>query len=197
MNASEAINKIKEMLGLEFSSVEKPEIVEEKFATTELEDGTKITNDKEGEFELGDKIMVVAEDGLLSPAPAGEHTLRDGYVVVLDEESTLIEIRVPESEDVADVVDENATADEEMAEETEETSKFNFEDELKTIKSSIEEMLKVMEAQTADFTAQVEEVKKEVETFKQAPQFKGITEKKNITESFSEYRLGILNKHRK
>lgn len=196
MNASEAINKIKEMLGLEFSSVEKTEIVEEKFATTELEDGTKITNDKEGEFELGDKIMVVGEDGTLTPAPAGEHTLRDGYVVVLDEESTLIEIRVPESEDVADVVDEAAT-EEEMTEETEETSKFNFEDELKTIKSSIEEMLKVMEAQTADFTAQVEEVKKEVEAFKAAPQMKGITEKKNITENFSDYRLGILNKHRK
>ena len=200
MNASDAINKIKEMLGLEFSSVETSKEVEEttqeNFATTDLQDGTKITNDKEGDFELGDKIYVVDEEGVLSSAPSGEHTLRDGYVVVLDEESTLIEIRVPESEDVADVVDEE-TSPEELSEQTEETSEFNFEDELKTIKSSIEEMLKLMEKQTEDFTSQVEEVKNDFESFKNQPQMGGINEKKNITQNFSDYRLGILNKHRK
>jgi len=193
MNASEAINKIKEMLGLEFS--EKP-VVNETFATTELEDGTRVTNDKEGDFEVGDKVYVVGDDATLSPAPSGEHILRDGYVIVLDEESTLIEIRVPESDDVADVVDrtaEEAKKDEEMSE----TTEFDFEGELNTIKSSIEQMLKIMEAQSADFNAQIENVKSEVETFKSAPQHKGINEKKNITENFSEYRLGILNKHRK
>jgi len=191
MNASEAINKIKTMLGLEFSS-ETTETTTQEFATTELTDGTKITNDKEGEFELGDKIYVVADDATLSPAPAGEHTLRDGYVVVVDEEGTLIEIRVPDSEDVADVVDESATADEEMAEET---TELNFEEELNNIKSSIETMLKIMEAQSADFAAHIEEVKNEVEAFKSAPQHKGITEKKDIKENFSDYRLTMLKKH--
>lgn len=190
MNATDAINKIKEMLGLEFSAVKS----EEKFATTELEDGTRITNDKEGEFELGDKIYVVGEDGTLSPAPAGEHILRDGYVIVVDEEATLIEIRVPSSEDVADVVDENVapSTDEELSAEK---SDFNFEEELGKIKSSIEEMLKLMEAQSADFSAQVNEVKKEVEAFKAAPQMKGITEKTPVTESFSDFRLNVLKKH--
>lgn len=194
MNASDAINKIKEMLGLEFSSVEKTETTEQVFATTELQDGTKITNDKEGEFELGDKIYVVDEEGVLSPAPSGEHTLKDGYVVVVDEEGTLIEIRVPESEDVADVV-EDATADEEMSEETEEKTELNFEEELNTIKNSIEEMLKIMEAQSADFSSQIGEVKSEFEAFKAAPQMKGITEKQPITETFSDYRLNVLKKH--
>ncbi|MFY9304726.1 MAG: hypothetical protein WAO31_04420 [Rhodoluna sp.] len=193
MNATEAINKIKTMLGLEFSVEETTESVEEKFATTELEDGTRVTNDKEGEFELGDKIYVVGDDAILSDAPAGEHTLRDGYVIVVDEEATLIEIRVPESEDVADVVEEaEAAAEEQMAEETEKTE-LNFEDELNTIKASIEQMLKVMEATTENFN----ELKNEVEAFKAAPQHKGITEKKNINQNFADYRLGILNKHRK
>ena len=194
MNATDAINKIKEMLGLEFSATKnETEIVKEVFATTELEDGTKITNDKEGEFELGDKIYVVAEDGTLSPAPAGEHILRDGYVVVTDEEATLIEIRVPSSDDVADVVDENvAPSEEELAAET---TEYNFEKELKTIKSSIEEMLKLMEAQSADFSAQISEVKNEVEAFKAAPQHKGITEKVSVTENFSDYRFNVLKKH--
>ena len=197
MNATDAINKIKEMLGLEFSTEKVEETVEETFAATELEDGTKVTNDKEGDFEIGDKVFVVDEEGQLTPAPSGEHMLRDGYVIVLDEESTLIEIRVPQSEDVADVVEDAAKSDEEMAEETTETTDFNFEEELNTIKSSIEQMLKLMEAQSADFSEQVTELKNEVEAFKSAPQVKGITEKENISERFSDYRLGILNKHRK
>ena len=191
MNASDAINKIKEMLGLEFSSVKETETAKEAFATTELEDGTKITNDKDGDFELGDKIYVVGEDAILSTAPSGEHILRDGYVIVVDEEGTLIEIRVPKSEDVADVVDDTI-ASEEMAEET---TEFNFEEELNTIKSSIEQMLKLMEAQSADFSSQIAEVKNDVEAFKSAPQHKGITEKKEITETFSDYRLNVLKKH--
>lgn len=199
MNATEAITKIKTMLGLEFST-EVEETTKQEFAATELEDGTKVTNDKEGEFEIGDKVYVVDEEGQLSPGPAGEHMLRDGYVIVLDEESTLIEIRVPDSEDVAEVVDEEAKTDEEMSEEvteemseTEETTDYNFEEELTNIKSSIEQMLKLMEAQSADFS----ELRNEVEAFKSAPQMKGITEKDNVTEKFSDYRLGILNKHRK
>ncbi len=191
MNATDAINKIKAMLGLEFSEAKSE--VKEKFAMTELEDGTRITNDKEGEFELGDKIYVVGEDGTLSSAPSGEHTLRDGYVIVVDEEATLIEIRVPQSEDVADVVDDAAEeTEEELAEET---TEFNFEEELGKIKSSIEEMLKLMEAQSADFSSQIEEVKGEVEAFKAAPQHKGITEKTPITESFSDFRVNVLKKH--
>jgi len=190
MNASEAINKIKTMLGLEFSK-DTTETTTEMFATTELTDGTKITNDKEGEFELGDKIYVVGDDAQLTPAPSGEHTLRDGYVVVVDEEGTLIEIRVPDSEDVAEVVDESATSEEDMSEETTETTDLNFEEELTNIKSSIEQMLKIMEAQSADFA----EVKKEVESFKSAPQHKGITEKKDIKQNFSDYRMSLLKKH--
>ena len=193
MNASEAINKIKEMLGLEFSSV-KPETKEMEFATTELEDGTKITNDKEGEFELGDKVYVVGEDGTLSPAPAGQHTLRDGFVVVLDEESTLIEIRVPSNEDVAEVVEDTET-EEELSAETEEKSEFNFEDELKTIKSSIEAMLKLMETQSEEFNSELTGLKSEVEAFKSAPQMKGINEKQPVVSKFSDYRLEMLKKH--
>jgi len=191
MDAKQAIAKIYEMLGLEFSK-ENTEPVKEEFATTELEDGTRITNDKEGEFELGDKIYVVAEDGTLSPAPAGEHVLRDGFVVVVDEEGTLIEIRVPQSEDVADVVEDNEETEEEM---TEEKTELNFEEELGKIKSSIEEMLKLMASQNEEFKAEMSEVKKEVETFKSAPQMKGITEKQPITQSFADMRLEMLKKH--
>jgi len=194
MNATDAINKIKEMLGLEFNKVEEPK--EQEFAETRLEDGTTmVTNDKEGDFEMGDVIYVKDEDGTLTPAPAGEHTLSDGYVIVLDEESRLIEIRIPESEDVGDVVDENAASEEEMSTEEEQTETMNFEEELKTIKSSIDQMLKLMETQSADFNKEIEDLKTEVETFKKSPETTGITEKKGVKENFTQYRASLLKKH--
>jgi len=194
MNATDAINKIKEMLGLEFNKVEEPK--EQEFAETRLEDGTTmVTNDKEGDFEMGDVIYVKDEDGTLTPAPAGEHTLSDGYVIVLDEESRLIEIRIPQSEDVGDVVDENAASEEEMSTEEEQTETMNFEEELKTIKSSIDQMLKLMETQSADFNKEIEDLKTEVETFKKSPETTGITEKKGVKENFTQYRASLLKKH--
>lgn len=193
MNATQAINKIKEMLGLEFK-VEEPK--KEEFAETYLEDGTTmVTNDKEGDFEMGDIIYVKDEEGTLTPAPAGEHTLRDGYVIVLDEESRLIEIRIPKSEDVGDVVDENAASEEEMSTEEKQTETMNFEEELKTIKSSIEQMLKLMESQSEDFKNEIEELKTEVETFKKAPETTGITQKKGVKDNFNAYRVSLLKKH--
>ena len=194
MNATEAINKIKEMLGLEFKKVEEPKT--EKFAETTLEDGTtRVTNDKEGDFEMGDVIYVKDEDGTLTPAPAGEHTLSDGYVIVLDEESRLIEIRIPQSEDVGDVVDENVSTEEEMSTEEEQTETMNFEEELKTIKSSIDQMLSLMQAQSEDFKSEIDGLKAEVETFKKAPETTGITEKKGVKENFAAYRASLLKKH--
>lgn len=195
MNASEAINKIREMLGLQFKS-EVTETTEEKFAETYLEDGTTIvTNDKESDFEMGDVIYVKGEDGTLTPAPAGEHTLSDGYVVVLDEESRLIEIRIPKSEDVGDVVDEEATSEEEMASEEEQTEQMNFEEELKSIKSSIDQMLSLMEKQSEGFTSEVERLKTEMETFKKAPETTGITERKGVIQDFTSYKVSLLKKH--
>lgn len=188
MNATEAINKIREMLGLKFSETKTTE----KFAETRLEDGTTIvTNDKESDFEMGDVIYVKSEDGTLTPAPAGEHTLSDGYVIVLDEESRLIEIRIPASEDVADVVDENIETD--MTENKTET--MNFEEELKSIKSSIEQMLKLMETQGESFNKEIKTLKTDMETFKKAPETKGITEKKGIKENFASYKVALLKKH--
>jgi hypothetical protein len=47
MNATEAINRIVDLLGIKFKS--------EKFYSTKLEDGeTEITNNSEGELSIGD-----------------------------------------------------------------------------------------------------------------------------------------------
>jgi hypothetical protein len=84
MNATEAINNIVKLLGLQFKK--------ENFSSTFLIDGTtEVTNNSEAELEVGQTLFIV-KDGTLVPAPMGEHETRDGFIVSLDGESTIIAI---------------------------------------------------------------------------------------------------------
>lgn len=86
MNATQAINRIVELLSLKFKK--------EKFFTTVLEDGqTEVTNNAEGEFQVGQTLYVVGE-ATLTPAPTGTHKTREGIILTIDEESTITKIEV-------------------------------------------------------------------------------------------------------
>ena len=95
MTTLEAINKIKQMFAeageLPVASVQPTQ----SFAEYSLKSGAKVMIDK---LEVGGKVSLVDESGLESPAPAGEHELIDGTVIVLDEAATILEVKVPEVE---------------------------------------------------------------------------------------------------
>jgi hypothetical protein len=67
-----------------------------------LKNGAKVKMDK---LEVGGKVMLVDDAGQESPAPAGEHELADGMIIVLDESSVITEIKQPEAP-TEEVVDE-------------------------------------------------------------------------------------------
>jgi len=99
MNATEAINKIADLLGLKFKS--------EKFMVTKLVDGsTEITNNQEGPFSVGEGLFVVGENSVLVPAPAGSHETREGLILTVGEDSIISKIEekpvVEESNPVID-----------------------------------------------------------------------------------------------
>ena len=95
MTTLEAINKIKQMFAeageLPMASVEPTQ----SFAEYSLKSGAKVMIDK---LEVGGKVSLVDEAGVETPAPAGEHELIDGSVIVLDEASTILEIKAPMAE---------------------------------------------------------------------------------------------------
>ena len=103
MNASEAINKIAELLGMKFKS--------EKFFQTKLVDGTTtITNSIEAPFTVGDVLYVVGEDNIMTPAPAGRHETREGIILVVKEDGGITAIEEkPETEESSTV--DNAEVD--------------------------------------------------------------------------------------
>jgi hypothetical protein len=95
MNATEAINRIVDLLGIKFKS--------EKFYSTKLEDGeTEITNNSEGELAIGDVVYII-KDATMVPAPSGEHKTREGLIIKLDEASVITEIMDGNMEDTEEV----------------------------------------------------------------------------------------------
>lgn len=98
MNATEAINRIAELLNLKFKS--------EKFFVTKLVDGsTEVTNNHEGPFTIGDDLFVV-EDSILKPAPAGTHETREGIILTVGPDSKIVKIEEREAEEVESPINE-------------------------------------------------------------------------------------------
>ena len=90
MNATLALDKIVKLLGLRFKK--------ESFFTTILEDGkTEVTNNADGDLQVGQTLYVLGE-ATLQPAPAGVHTTREGLVLTLDEESTIVKLEIKSAE---------------------------------------------------------------------------------------------------
>ena len=131
MNATQAINSIVKLLNLQFKK--------ENFTSTFLIDGTtEVTNNQEAELEVGQTLFVV-KDGTLAPAPEGNHETRDGFIVTLDGESTIIAIASKDKEMKSEV----NTEDDSLMEYTEakdaqgqilESSTFDVGEKVYTVK---------------------------------------------------------------
>lgn len=74
------------------------EVKEVSFAEATLADGTKITNMVEGDFEVGQELHVITEEGEHVIAPSGEHTTESGIVITVDGEGKITGVKYPDEE---------------------------------------------------------------------------------------------------
>lgn len=105
MSPLEAILKIKAMFAEAGVEVPAVEVAVEPAAEPveaakeyQLKSGVTVVIDK---LEAGGKVDIKAEDGSLTPAPAGEHEMADGMIIVVDENAIISEIKeaaAPETE---------------------------------------------------------------------------------------------------
>lgn len=194
MTATEAIEKIIHKLGLQFKS--------EKFATTFLVDGTEVSNNMDEEFKIGQTLYVVNES-TLSPAPEGDHETREGLIVTVDAESTIIAMAekvVEAPADEADKAEEEVKTDEvmeEMPEMEEEDVIAKVVEILTPIMEEMKSMREEMKKMNSKFTGDVDTIKKDFESFRKQPERKAIDEKKTYVESFSDYKLELIKAMRK
>ena len=163
MNATEAITKIKLLLGLDQEVTQQEEVTIElqetviELSDKKLVDGTVVK--VEGEFEEGKQCYVETEEGQI-PAPAGKHEMEDGMLITIDESGVItqveeIEAEVKEEEVVEEIAMEDSEEEKEEAMEEEEKEDFVTEivTALKPYMDSLEDLKEKVEAMEGKFQA--------------------------------------------
>lgn len=152
MNKEQILNDIKELLS--FSKTEN-------FLDAKLNDGTTIVRVDGESFEIGMPLMVVAEEGV-APAPAGEHTLEDGTILVVDDAGLIIEIKALENTESPEEVSAPVGVEEMNVEAFEEASEEVPVEEAPAEEvdkmSELEEKIVSLESQIADLQEVVKEM---------------------------------------
>lgn len=145
MKATEILNQIKDVLGIELSE-EKVQLESMK-----LENGTEI------EFESLEKdspVFIKGEDGDLIPMPKGEYLLDNlTQILCVEVEGVIYEIKDAEKEE----------APEEEAQEVEaaeDDKQYATKQELEEVKAMIEEMKSILEKEDLSKEEETKEVEK-------------------------------------
>jgi cytosine/adenosine deaminase-related metal-dependent hydrolase len=124
MKATDMLNKVKELIGVELSE-------EVKLAQATLENGTVIESE---DFAAGSEVFIVTEDEKVA-LPVGDYTLEDGEILVVEEEGIIASIGAAEE-----------TPAEEEVEAQEEEMGYATKEELAEVKAMIEEIKSMLES---------------------------------------------------
>jgi len=124
MKATDMLNKVKELIGVELSQ-------EVKLAQATLETGAVIESE---DFAVGSEVFIVTEDEKVA-LPVGDYTLEDGETLIVEEEGIIASIGATEEE---------APAEEEVEAQEEEMG-YATKEELAEVKAMIEEIKSMLE----------------------------------------------------
>jgi len=142
MKATDMLNKVKELIGVELSE-------EVKFAQATLENGTVIESES---FEAGSEVFIVTEDEMVA-LPVGEYKLEDGETLIVEEEGIIASVGAVEEEV-------------EAAEDKKEEMEYATKAELSEIKAMIDEIKAMIEPKEEMSEEGVSSIKSEETTTK-------------------------------
>jgi len=144
MKATDMLNKVKELVGVEASE-------EVKLAQATLENGTVIESE---DFAVGSEVFIVTDDEKVA-LPVGDYTLEDGEQLKVEEEGIIASIGAAEEPTEEPAEEEVEAAEEEMA--------YATKEELAEVKSMIEDIKAMIEnkAEMSEEVEATEEVEKE------------------------------------
>lgn len=162
MKATDIVNQIREVLGMELSK-------EVKLAVMKLDNGTEIEAEA---FEADQQVFIKNEDGESIPLPSGDYTLEDGRSLKVETEGVIASIGEAEAEEEVEAKEEpkeeeapteEVVAEEELSyatkEELEEVKSVlqEIKDEIKSLGESKEEMQKEESVEEIEMSAEVVE----------------------------------------
>ncbi len=163
-------NQLKDLVKSYFSLTE--EMTEDnnttesiKFAEATLADGTKISNKKDAEFAVGDKLYVIIDGGEDVIAPEGEHTTESGITVTVSAEGDITGIKRPDEAgdgSLEEMSEEKATEEVKEATELDSHEEIIVEEEMdEHYDEDIKET--IIEAIMAEMAPRIEELEKKLE----------------------------------
>jgi len=161
MKATEILNEIKNVLGIELSE----ETV--TLATMKLENGTEIESEN---FEKGGDVFIKNDEGDSIPLPVGDYMLEDGRTLVIKEEGKIESINEKEEE-----IEENSKEEENLEE--------NLEEEKEDKK---EEMQYATKEELAEIKKDIEDIKAMIKDKKEMSKEEGEKEEENQVEVEAE-----------
>jgi len=140
MNKSELKDLVKRYFNLtEINNTE--DTITEKFTEAKLADGTVITNMVDADFEVGQELHVITEDGEHVLAPSGEHTTESGIVITVDENGVITGVHHPDQEGEGSLAEHEEMPAEEVAMAEEEIEVEVAPEEVSDVKEAIIEAI--------------------------------------------------------
>ena len=186
------LNQIREVLGMPV-----------KLERATLADGTVVEVEK---LEVGFPVSIVAEDGSMTPAPEGEHTLEDGPKIMVDANGAIVEIMPAETVAVA-ALEEEVEEVQEMelpegikeivSEIVEEKMKDKVEEAMKMVYAAVEEIATEVATVKEEMGAMKEKMQKFAKTPAGSPVPKATAEKVNEKLDSLEARIATVNELKK
>ena len=163
-------SELKEFVKRHFNLTES-----ESFSSATLEDGTKVTNDVDGDFAVGQDLFVIDEEGNKVAAPEGEHVTESGIQLIVDAEGKLTGVKYPdaEGEGSADLAEHDTEEKVEMAEEVKEEEKLEEDEEIKMeegespVETIIEIVSEVVEEKIDDMKKKMMVIEEELKDIKE------------------------------
>jgi hypothetical protein len=186
------LNQIREVLGMPV-----------KLERATLADGTVVEVEK---LEVGFPVSIVAEDGSMTPAPEGEHTLEDGTKIKVDANGAIVEIMPAETVAVAAQEEEIEEVQEMelpegikeiVSEIVEEKMKDKVEEAMKMVYAAVEEIATEVATVKEEMGAMKEKMQKFAKTPAGNPVPKATVEKVNEKLDSLEARLATVNELKK
>jgi ribosomal protein L21E len=132
-----------------------------------LTDGTVIETDETGDFQVGQKLFVITQEGDRVQAPEGEHTTESGIVLTVDAEGFITGVKYPD-----------------------EAGEGSLED-MKKMKEAMSNMIALLE-KMENFKSDFETFKKEFETFKKQPDRTPVLNKFNKQSDVLDNKLELI-----
>jgi hypothetical protein len=133
MKATDIVNQIKEVLGMELSK-------EVQLAVMKLDNGTEIEAEA---FEVDQQVFIKNEDGESIALPSGTYTLEDGQTLKVETEGVIAAIGEAEADGEVEANEDSKAAEaptEEVVAEEEEKMSYATKEELEEVKTVLQEI---------------------------------------------------------